>query len=760
MKRYTLFLIFALSVFLASCGGSGGTDDITLEGQIQETGGDPILSQSVRVAGIDIAYISAMTIRNGRPKVVSARIRDDGSFRMKLKKNREYSFVLYDIDGNPVLGIRTTDADSFLVRSRGRMYIQIGDKDNDGDIEVVNIDYQGLEPVETGVDNNNNGIPDNVENKRLPDIENYNNNSNYNGGNSNYNGNVNNNGNNNENHNYNDNHNYNSNMNHNDNDNDNDNYNGNHNYNDNENSNHNQNYNGNVGTASDYTVIAWNDLGMHCMDADYSVFSILPPYNTLVAQVVKTGKEPDKLDDNNVEITYEPLPDPDTGDTNTYSAGKTNFWDYVQALFGVALQSDVGLKGKKWTSTPQPMDYDNNWHWFIAEGIPVTPYMDSGNKNFYPMVKVVAKDKNGNILATTRTVLPVSDEMTCIECHGSNSGYTDAQPSSGWENDPDPEKDYRWNILKLHDEKHDISAYLSDLQAKGYNYQPSLYQTAKSGTPVLCSACHKSNALPGSGIDGIPPLTQAIHSKHANVTDPQTGLRLNDIANRGSCYKCHPGEETQCLRGAMGSAGIQCQDCHGGMSVVGKAGREGWFDMPTCQACHYDGKRELKAIVNGQFRQVSDTRFATNPNTPMNGFSLYRFSKGHGGIKCEACHGSTHAIYPSSHHGDNLQSEDLQGYAGTIRECFVCHGNNVPLTANKGPHGMHTIGQKWVDEHGDYAEDNKKSCTACHGSDYRGSFLSEVKTTKTFRTEWGLKTFNAGHQVSCYDCHNGPDYDD
>jgi len=171
-----------------------------------------------------------MTIRNGRPKVVSARIRDDGSFRMKLKKNREYSFVLYDIDGNPVLGIRTTDADSFLVRSRGRMYIQIGDKDNDGDIEVVNIDYQGLEPVETGVDNNNNGIPDNVENKRLPDIENYNNNSNYNGGNSNYNGNVNNNGNNNENHNYNDNHNYNGNMNE----------------NKNHNSNGNHNYNGNV----------------------------------------------------------------------------------------------------------------------------------------------------------------------------------------------------------------------------------------------------------------------------------------------------------------------------------------------------------------------------------------------------------------------------------------------------------------------------------------------------------------------------------
>ncbi|NPA51820.1 MAG: hypothetical protein GXO22_02890 [Aquificae bacterium] len=497
------------------------------------------------------------------------------------------------------------------------------------------------------------------------------------------------------------------------------------------------------------------------MDSDYSVFSILPPYNTLIAQVVRKGHEPDKLDETQVDVYYEPTPDPFTGSINTYSAGKTNFWEYVYALFQVSLQPDVGLKGKKMSPDPEPLEYDHHWNWFTAEGIPITPYDDNMKKNFYPLMKVVATDKSGNVLATTRTVLPVSDEMTCIECHGSNSGYTDAMPSSGWENDPNKEKDYRWNILKLHDDKHDITPYLPDLQAKGYTYQSTLYDTAKSGTPVLCAACHKSNALPGTGVAGIPPLTQSIHSRHAYAIDPKTGLRLNDINNRGSCYKCHPGEETQCLRGAMGSAGIQCQDCHGSMSIVGKAGREGWLDMPTCQACHYDGKRELKAIVNGQFVEPSDKTFATNPDTPMPGYSLYRFSKGHGGIKCEACHGSTHAIYPSSHEGDNLQSIQLQGYKGTITECFVCHGNNVPLTADGGPHGMHTIGQKWVDEHEEYAEDGRyKSCAKCHGNDYRGTYLSEVKTTKTFRTEWGTKTFQAGHKISCYDCHNGPDYDD
>ena len=46
---------------------------------------------------------------------------------------------------------------------------------------------------------------------------------------------------------------------------------------------------GTMGVAAPTAVwraIAWNNLGMHCMDADFSVFSILPPYNTIHAQVV------------------------------------------------------------------------------------------------------------------------------------------------------------------------------------------------------------------------------------------------------------------------------------------------------------------------------------------------------------------------------------------------------------------------------------------------------------------------------------------
>jgi len=382
------------------------------------------------------------------------------------------------------------------------------------------------------------------------------------------------------------------------------------------------------------------------------------------------------------------------------------------------------------------------------------------------MVKVVAKDSSGNVLAETITVLPVSDEMDCKKCHSSTSGYNDAKPSSGWVNLSDAEKDYKYNILRLHDQKHPtaVAEHNSSLSAKGWNYKAEgLEATANSGTPILCASCHKSNALPGTGVDSIKPLTQALHAKHADVTDPDTGLTLNNSTNRNACYTCHPGATTQCLRGAMGNAKnpdgtskMQCQSCHGVMSAVGSSSREGWFDEPNCQSCHQNGERYTEAVTNmltGTLRASLDNRFATTPDTPIAGKSLYRYSTGHGNMQCSACHGSTHAIYPSAKAEDNIQSIQAQGHAGTIGECIACH-TTVPFTSNGGPHGMHTVGQAWVDGHGHIAENGgSSSCTACHGSDYKGAPLSKTMSARTFTTEWGTKTFTAGHMVSCFDCH-------
>ncbi len=518
-----------------------------------------------------------------------------------------------------------------------------------------------------------------------------------------------------------------------------------------------------VSTNQYYRLLAWNDLGMHCMDSDYSVFSILPPYNTLVAQLIKTDSKPAHIT-NGVTITYESYKSLD-GKLNTTSVNKTNFWDYALNLFGVSLEDDVGLKGNPTASkTAHPLKYDSTHNWWIAEGIPITPKNDDGTYNRYPMVKVVAKDSNGNILAETITVLPVSDEMDCRMCHSSTSNYTDTKPKKGWVNLADIEKDFRMNILRLHDEKHPtaVSDNLTELQNKGYDYNPAgLEATANNKTPILCASCHKSNALPNSGIGNIKPLTAAIHSKHANAIDPDTNQRLNDSTNRNACYTCHPGAKTKCLRGVMGSnQNIQCQSCHGTMTHVGNLNREGWFDEPNCQSCHQNSQRfntvfEKDNIQAGTLRTVLDYRFATNPNTPLAGKSLYRFSKGHGNLQCSACHGSTHAIYPSMKAEDNIQSIAAQGHTGTIAECTACH-TTVPNTITGGPHGIHTVGQKWVSIHGNIVKNNGASaCTSCHSSDYKGSPLSKTFSSRTFSTKWGNKTFAQGHQISCYDCYNG-----
>jgi hypothetical protein len=525
-------------------------------------------------------------------------------------------------------------------------------------------------------------------------------------------------------------------------------------------------------STTGWKILGVNDLGMHCMDGDFSVFSILPPYNNIHAQVVDSSGKLVKSA-SGLTVTYEAVADP-AGSINRTSAGKTNFWNYVLPLFGVKLPVDAGLAGFKMpgvSNKPQTMAFDVSKAMWHAEGIPITPVDDAGRTNAYPLLKLVVKGKEGKVLASARVVAPVSSEMDCGACHGSG---TVVMPPGGWTYDPNRERDYKWNILKTHDARESGNPeYTSALAQAGYK-AAGLTATAQAGTPVLCAKCHGSNALPGTGIAGVKPLTEALHGSHAGANDPQTGMPLGDSNNRSSCYRCHPGSETRCLRGTMGNMvaadgtmAIQCQNCHGGMSDVGRAGRTGWLEQPNCQACHTgtatmnSGQIRYTSVFSapGVMRIAASNRFATNPDTPAAGFSLYRLSKGHGGLQCEVCHGSTHAEFPSSHANDNLMSLDRQGHVGTISECTACH-KEVPETANGGPHGMHPVGSQWVSKHKDHAKSNPAQCQECHGLDYRGTELSRAFGARTLTTELGTLNLWRGFQIGCYNCHRGPRSDD
>ena len=506
-----------------------------------------------------------------------------------------------------------------------------------------------------------------------------------------------------------------------------------------------------------YTLIAWSELGMHCMDGkDYSIFSVLPPYNVFHAQLYKKGEPPVAVT-SGVTITYQSMPDT-TKSVNSISSTKTNFWTYVQALFHGNPKPDVGLagynvQGKK----PSQMTYNATLGYWEAVGVPTIGYDDKGKFNPYPMAKLVARDSTGKILAQAQIVVPVSDEMNCKTCHASGSDPV-AEPASGWVYNSDPLKDPKLNILKKHDDRWNIQPYLSQLAANGYNYQSSLYQTAIGGTPVLCAACHSDNALGAPGLAGIGAESSDMHTLHGPQILQSNGLTLDQNSQQSdvnSCYLCHPGQITQCKRGAM--SGVLCSECHGTPSFAGNPARNPWLIEPSCQLCHQNSQRYGTAFDNnGQWRTVTDQTFATNQNVPVAGSDLYRYSSGHGGVYCSGCHGSPHGEYPTLQPNDSVYPKKLQKYVAKITECQVCH-TNVPVTANGGPHGVHIIGQSWVNNHPDYAEHNLNACAYCHGADFKGSSLSTAKVARKFNAgEYGNKSFPAGHQFNCYDCHNGP----
>ena len=384
---------------------------------------------------------------------------------------------------------------------------------------------------------------------------------------------------------------------------------------------------------SGYILLGWNNLGMHCYNPDFSNLAILPPYNTLVAQVIKLG-DPPQIVTSGVIVEYS-FPE------NTYSVGKqgrpdkTNFWEYEEALYGVTTPPNIGLTGKGLSGT---MDLAADGKFFIAEGIPLTDIrdMDAAQGKPYPFQKaqLTVRDANNptKVLATLTVVAPVSTELNCVNCHDDTMDATTKYPIT-------PTGKVETNILALHD-------YLNVLSYTQYlaDYPDLLAKTPlMDHQPVNCDWCHGSNATGAPNVGLIKSLSNAMHGHHNPVNAP-------DITpDTDGCYNCHPGPATQCLRDTMSeNFAMNCTSCHGDITVVAQNSTP-WLTEPKCSntGCHGAGYDTILA--------------------------LYRQSTGHGGIYCEACHDSTHAIAPSREANDTIKFLQLQGHAGTLSKCTVCH---------------------------------------------------------------------------------------
>jgi hypothetical protein len=112
-----------------------------------------------------------------------------------------------------------------------------------------------------------------------------------------------------------------------------------------------------AGGSSRHRVLAVNDLGMHCMDTDFSVFTILPPFNVVHAQVTRseTAGKVTLLDDSEVDLRYSPVPDA-TGSVNSSSLSKTGFWETAAQVFGAPLEPARACWGSTCPTTHRRRD--------------------------------------------------------------------------------------------------------------------------------------------------------------------------------------------------------------------------------------------------------------------------------------------------------------------------------------------------------------------------------------------------------------------
>jgi len=349
---------------------------------------------------------------------------------------------------------------------------------------------------------------------------------------------------------------------------------------------------GGAPAEGELVIYAYNDLGMHCMNDDFSEIVILPPYNTVRAQVLRRGEDNPDIEQEGLTVRYS-VP------SNTRSSDKTNFWVYAPQIFGVALEPDIGLTGHGLSGEMEPAANEG----FEVTGIPITPFDDTGRVEPYPIGVITVDDGDGHV-AMTQTVVPVSAEMTCSACHRAEGMSTAS------------------DILADHDRLHGTTL----MQQK----------------PVLCASCHADAALGAPGQPGVSSLSSAMHGAHADRMD------LVDLQN--DCYACHPGVRTQCHRDVHLARGMACVDCHGGMEAVGDPQRQPWADQPRCGDCH--------SRPGFQFEQPG---------------KLFKDSVGHAGVQCAVCHGSPHALTPTTTEVDNLQATLHQGFPGVIQDCTACH---------------------------------------------------------------------------------------
>ena len=275
----------------------------------------------------------------------------------------------------------------------------------------------------------------------------------------------------------------------------------------------------------------------------------------------------------------------------------------------------------------------NDVNWFEGAGIPLAAYDDAGRENAYPLVRVEARTTGGTTLATVDTVLPISGEASCKNCHADpmdpnfggsrTSGPSDVLADTGLpvvNSDEDPmllagtvpvDVAVEWatdiNVLRLHDNKHGAN-YVSSCDAAPCASDPCVIDAANPNgsascltnqalvqqKPVICQTCHYTPALdlaqlgplagdPGTVANGRNQLahqsnSRVMHNHHGQFTDlfpaidPPVQDGIGGISNQAT---------------RLAQLEESCYQCHPGTNV--QCLRGAMFDGGMlCNDCHGD----------------------------------------------------------------------------------------------------------------------------------------------------------------------------
>ena len=108
--------------------------------------------------------------------------------------------------------------------------------------------------------------------------------------------------------------------------------------------------------SGDHVLLAWNDLGMHCMNKDHANFSVLPPYNNLDAQLVRRGDATrlPELVTQQVTVEYSFPGNTTTGAATGAAAGSYGGFGFVPTgsttnnLYGFQAGGRFGIHRGRW----------------------------------------------------------------------------------------------------------------------------------------------------------------------------------------------------------------------------------------------------------------------------------------------------------------------------------------------------------------------------------------------------------------------------